>query len=437
VGLYRRRNEIMSERILPFEGVRVCDFTWFAAGPIATKMLADHGAEVIKIESITHFDRLRFVQPVPDDKVGNLNCGGFFNNFNSSKLSIALNLTHPKAVEIATKLILASDIVVENFSPRVMERLGLTYERFMQLKPELIWVDQPMQGLSGPHKYYAGYGALITPLAGLAHLTGFTHRPPTGTGTNYTDYVINCGHLFIAIVGALRRRHITGKGQHIVMSQLESAVSILETAILDYTVNGRVSFRDGNRSPYAAPHGAYRCKGEDRDCVYVTTEGPTPGRKNDRWCVIAVFNDEEWRAFCRVIGNPLWTQNTKFATLVARKENEDKLDSLVEEWTKERIPKEVMFLMQQAGVPAGVVQDAEDILIHDPHMRARGHYVYLDHPEAGHTAYDGPPFRLSATPGNPSQPAPRLGEHTDFVCREVLGMSEEEINECFVERVFE
>lgn len=427
----------MGDRRLPFKGIRVCDFTWFAAGPIATKMLADYGAEVIKIESMTRFDRLRFVQPVPDNKAGNLNCGGFFNNFNSSKLSMVLNLTQPKAAEIATRLILASDIVVENFSPRVMERLELTYERFAPLKPDLIWVDQPMQGLSGPHKYYAGYGALITPLGGLAHLTGFPHRPPVGTGTNYTDYVINCGHLFIAIVAALRHRQRTGRGQHIVMSQLESAVSILETAILDYTVNGRAHFRQGNRLPCAAPHGVYRCKGKERDCVYITAYGLMPGKKNDRWCVIAVFNDEEWRAFCRVIGDPAWTKDDKFATLVGRKENEDELDRLVEEWTRERSPEEVMLLMQRAGVPTGVVQDAEDVLVHDPQVRARGYYVYLDHPEAGHTAYDGTPFRLSATPGQPSRPAPRMGEHTDVVCKEILGMSEGEINQCYVEGVFE
>ncbi len=427
----------MAERRLPFDGIRVCDFTWFAAGPIATKMLADYGAEVIKLESMTRFDRLRFVQPVPDDKAGNLNCGGFFNNFNSSKLSMALNLTHPKAVEIATKLILASDIVVENFSPRVMERLGLTYERFAQLKPELIWVDQPMQGLSGPHKYYAGYGALITPLGGLAHLTGFPHRPPIGTGTNYTDYVINCGHLFISIVVALRHRQRTGRGQHIVMSQLESAVSILETAILDYTVNKRAHSRNGNRLPYAAPHGAYRCRGEERACVYLSAQGPTPGKKDDRWCVIAVFDDEQWGAFCRAIGDPPWAKDPKFATLMGRKENEDELDRLVEEWTRERSPEEVMMLMQQAGVPAGVVQDAEDTLVNDPHIRARGYYVYLDHPEAGHTAYDGFAFKLSATPGQLRRPGPRLGEHTDFVCKEILGMSEEEVNQCFVDGVFE
>jgi crotonobetainyl-CoA:carnitine CoA-transferase CaiB-like acyl-CoA transferase len=428
---------MMEKKRLPFEGIRVCDFTWFAAGPIATKLLADHGAEVIKIESMTHFDRLRFVQPVADDKAGNLNCAGFFNNFNTSKLGMVLNMNKSKAIEVVTKLIMASDIVVENFSPRVMEKFGLTYEKFAPLKPELIWVDQPMQGLKGPHKYYAGYGALITPLGGLAHLTGFPNRPPVGAGTNYTDYVINSGHLYVAIVSALRHRHKTGKGQHVVMSQLESAVSILGTAILDYTVNGRAHFRNGNRLPHAAPHGAYRCKGEDKDCVYITANGPVPGKKSDRWCVLAVFNDEQWRAFCRVIGDPTWTKDSRFSTMVARKENEDELDRFVEEWTKERSPEEVMMKMQQEGVPAGIVQDAEDMLDRDPHMKDRGYYVYLDHPEAGRIANDGPPFRLSVTPGQLKRAAPLMGEHTEYVCQEILGMSEEETNQCYVDEVFE
>ncbi|MBN1615354.1 MAG: CoA transferase [Deltaproteobacteria bacterium] len=427
----------MGEKRLPFEGVRVCDFTWFAAGPIATKVLADHGAEVIKIESMAHFDRLRFVQPVPDDKAGNLNCGGFFNDFNSSKYSMHLNLAHPKAIDIATRLIMKSDVVVENFSPRVMEKLGLTYEKFAPQRPDLIWVDQPMQGLSGPHKYYAGYGSLITPLGGLAHLTGFPNRPPVGSGTNYTDYVINCGHLFIATAAALRRRKKTGRGQHVVMSQFESAVSILETAILDYTVNGRSQTRNGNRDIQAAPHGAYRCKGERRECVYISARGPKKGTKDDRWCAIAVLTDAHWQAFCRAIGEPSWTKEPRFATLSARKENEDELDRLVEQWTIDRAPEEVMLLMQAAGVPAGVCQDGEDTLILDPHMKARGYYVYLDHPEAGRTAYDGPPFRLSETPGKLRMPAPRMGEHTDFVCKNILGMSEQEINDCIVDQVFE
>ena len=427
----------MAQKKLPFEGLRVCDFSWYAAAPVATRWLADHGAQVIKMEYSARPDLIRLAMPQTPGKEQSLNVSGWFNNQNSSKLCLGLNLTHPKAREVYHRLIMISDVVVENFSPRIKEGLGLNYEDYVKLKPDIIWVDQPMQGLTGPHKYRAGFGAIITPLGGLSSLTGFSHRPPVGAGTNYTDYIINPGHLAIAIVGALRRRQMTGKGQHIVMAQYASAASILETAILDYTVNNRIPARNGNRIPHAAPHGCYRCKGEDREAIFSSPLGPVTAKKDDRWCVIAVFSDEQWRAFCEVIGNPPWARDPKFATLLGRKENEDELDALVQGWTEERSPEEVMMLMQRAGVPAGVAQDAEDILIHDPHLKARGYYVYLDHPEAGHTAYDGVPFRLSATPGEPRLPAPGLGEHTEFVCKEILQMVDEEFDELLVEGVVE
>ncbi len=335
------------------------------------------------------------------------------------------------------KLIMASDIVCENFSPRVKERLGLNYEDYVKLKPDIIWVDQPMQGLIGPHKYTPGFGSLITPLGGLSYLSGFPNRPPVGTGTNYTDYVINPGHLIIPVLAALRQRKRTGKGRHIVMAQYASAASVLETAILDYTVNNRTQPRVGNQIPYAAPHGCYRCKGEDRGCNYASGLGEALGKKDDRWCVIAVFSDDEWEAFCYVIGNPSWTEDPKFSTLLRRKENEEELDCLVQEWTVTKSPEEVMMLMQQAGVPAGVVQDAEDLLVSDPQLRTRGYYVYLDHSSTGRSAYDGIAYKLSETPGRLTRAAPRIGEHTEYVCKEILGLTEEEITEYLVEEVLE
>jgi len=428
----------MEKNIMPFEGIRVCDFSWFAAGPVATRTLADHGAEVIKMESATHPEAIRVGMPLtPGKEEESLNVGGWSNNMNPSKLCLGLNLANPRAKEVYDKLIMASDVVVENFSPVMKDRLGLNYEDYAKLKPDLIWVDQPMQGLMGPHRNRAGFGLVITPVGGLSYTSGFPHRPPIGTGTNYTDYVINPGQLAIIIIAALRRRKMTGKGQHIVMAQVASAATILETTVLDYTVNGRIRERMGNRIPHTAPHGCYRCKGEDRDCTNLTPLGPAPARKNDRWCVITVFNDEQWEAFCYVIGNPELINDPKFSSLLARKENEDELDKLVEAWTSQRSPEEVMHLMQQAGVPAGVVQDGEDILVHDTHLRSREYYVYLDHSETGHSAYDGIAYKLSATPGKLTRPAPRIGEHTEHVCREILGMAEEEYTELLVEEVIE
>jgi len=238
-----------------------------------------------------------------------------------------------------------------------------------------------------------------------------------GLGTNYTDYVINPGHAVIATLAALRYRNRTGKGQLIEVAQVESSVCVVGTAILDYAVNGRVQNRQGNRLPYAAPHGAYRCQGDDR------------------WCVIAVFSDDQWRAFCQAIGDPQWCHEERFATLQGRKQNEDELDRLVEGWTSTRTAEEVMQTLQTAGVAAGVVQNARDVLENDPHLKARGYYVYLDHPDAGPTAYDGPGFRLSKTPGGLQSPAPCLGQHTDYVCREVLQMDDEEVAQLVIEGV--
>ncbi|MFO7963601.1 MAG: CoA transferase [Desulfobacterales bacterium] len=427
----------MSDRKLPFEGIRICDFSWFAASPVATRMFADHGAEVIKMESFTHPDGIRASNPKTPGMEDSLNVGGWFNNMNSSKLCLGLNLAHPRAKRVYDRLIMASDIVVENFSPRVKDRMGLNYEDYVKIKPDIIWVDQPMQGLKGPHRNRAGFGAVITPLGGLSHLSGYPDRPPIGTGTNYTDYVINPGHLALAMTAALRRRRKTGKGQHIIMAQVASAASILETAVLDYTVNNRIQVRTGNRNPHAAPHGCYPCRGENRDITVLTNLGPTPAKKNDRWCVICVFNDSQWNSLCGIMGNPPWAKDEKFSTLSARKQNEDELDRLIGEWTLSRTPEEIMMLLQKAGVPSGVVQDSEDILISDPQIRSRGYYVYLEHCETGNSAYDGYAYHLSETPGKLRSPAPRIGEHTEYVCKEVLGMQEEEIDELIVEGVLE
>jgi len=423
---------------LPFAGIRVCDFSWVAAGPVATKVLADFGAEVIKMESSTHPDIIRLAAPLALGKEeGNLNVSGWYSNQNSSKMCLGLNLNHPRAKSVYDRLIMASDVVVENFSPTMKGRLGLNYEDYAARKPDLIWVDQPMQGLAGPHRDRAGFGATITPMGGLSHVTGFPGRRPTGTGTNYTDYVINSGQMAFTLLAALRKRRKTGKGRHIVMAQIASAATALETGILDYTVNGRILEKNGNRLPHAAPHGCYRCRNADAAGINSTPDDPPLAAHSDRWCVVTVFTDKQWDAFCDVMGSPSWASDGTFSSLPARKENEDELDRLIEEWTIQRHPEEVMMLMQRAGVPAGVVQNGEDVLVNDPHLKSRGHYVYLDHSETGLSAYDSFAYRLSATPGKLTRPAPRLGEHTEFVCKEILGMDDEEFTELLVEEAIE
>jgi crotonobetainyl-CoA:carnitine CoA-transferase CaiB-like acyl-CoA transferase len=192
---------------------------------------------------------------------------------------------------------------------------------------------------------------------------------------------------------------------------------------MDYTANGRVQTRAGNRHPDAAPHGAFRCRDLDAN-----------GQPEDRWCTIAVFSDEEWRALAGAMGSPGWAADAKFATFEGRKQHEDELEQHITEWARERTAEDAMELLQSHGVAAGVVQTGRDVLDNDTHLKERGYYVYLDHAEAGRTAYDGPPFRLSKTPGVLRSPAPLLGEHNDFVCKEILGMSDEDIAEALVEQ---
>ena len=408
----------MASDDLPLSGVRVADFTWFGAGPIFTQALAHYGAEVIRVESQVRLDGLRFTQPMPKDRPPGINLSGYFNNFNAGKLSITINLNSEKGRELALRLIAVSDIVAENYTPGTFEKWGLSYERILQVKPDIIMVREPMQGASGPHRDFAGFGAVITPLAGISHLSGFPHRPPVGLGTNYTDYVVNPGHALIATLAALHYRNRTGKGQLIEVAQLESSVNVIGVALLDYTANRRVQERQGNRLPYAAPHGVYRCQGDDR------------------WVAIAIFDDEQWQRFCQAVDEE-WVRDARFATLLGRKEHEDELDRLIEAWTARQEAEAVMEALQAAGVPAGVVQSAADLLDRDPHLHERGYYHYLEHPEAGRTAYDGPGFRLSRTPGGPRSPAPLLGQHTEQVCKRVLGLSDEEIAMLVMEGVLQ
>jgi crotonobetainyl-CoA:carnitine CoA-transferase CaiB-like acyl-CoA transferase len=252
------------------------------------------------------------------------------------------------------------------------------------------------------------------------------------------DFTCNPYHAATAILSALHYRNKTGKGQFIELAQLESTVCWTETAILDYTVNKHIQMGMRNHLPNAAPHGVYRCLGEDREVDYcaMPESEPEHKKKDERWVAIAVFTEEEWRGFCKVIGNPPWTKDKKFATLSQRKKNENELDGLVEEWTIKRSPEKVMMLMQKAGVAAGVVNDGEDLQTRDPQLKARGFYVYLDHPETGMIAHDGLTFALSATPGEIRR-APLLGEHNEYVYKEILGFSEDEVNRLITDGVLE
>jgi len=274
-----------------------------------------------------------------------------------------------------------------------------------------------MQGQTGPHSHLAGTGVNLVGITGFAHLCGWPDRDPSQPYGPYTDAVAAhiCGALLIA---ALDYRRRTGKGQLLDISQFEAGVNFIAPAMMDYFINHRVANRMGNYSPCAAPHAAYRCRGQDK------------------WCTIAVFTDAEWHAFCRVIGNPSWTKKARFATFQGRKKHELELDRLVEEWTINYTPEEVMTMMQKEGVPAGIVQTIED-LHNDPHLKHRGHYWTINHREIGQFSCFGQLAKLSKTPALGRMPSPCLGEHTEYVCREILKLSDEEFVQLLSEGVFE
>ncbi|MFC1988992.1 CaiB/BaiF CoA transferase family protein [Chloroflexota bacterium] len=396
------------------DGVRVVDFGWAITGPQTARVLAMYGAEVIKIEGRTSTDPHR-TAPYKDGITGE-NRSGPFNQDNTGKMSVALNLAHPKGVELAKRFIARADIVIENFAGGVMKRMGLGYEELKKVKPDIIMLSSCMQGQTGPHANHPGSGHQLTALAGFSYVAGWPGLEPPMLGV-YTDFIAPHYNL-VAILSALDYRRRTGNGQHFDMSAYENSVHFLADLILDYSVNRRVAGRVGNRSPYAAPHGAYRCHGDDR------------------WCAIAVFTDEEWESFCQVIGNPSWSREPGFATLRQRKENEDELDKLVEEWAINYPAEEVMAMMQAAGVAAGVLETAEDLMEHDPQLKHRHFFWELDHPEIGKHHTRGPSFILSRLPCE-LQRAPLLGEHNEYALKEILGISDEKVAELVIERVVE
>ncbi len=408
-----------TQRPRPLDGLRVLDLTWFGAGPIATRIMANLGADVVRIETEKRPDGLRVVGPKP---VGNnsLNVSGYYNNFNSEKRSIAIDLTQPEGHALGLRLVQWADLFMTNMTNRAVRQTGMTWDQVREANPRIIGLYEPMQGLTGPHTEYMGFGAVLSALCGLNYLAGYERNRPIGVGTNYPDYVVNPGHGVIAMMAAIRHQRRTGQGQLIDMSQLESSAAVLSGPVFARDNAGVEYVRQGNRVPYAAPHGAYR----------TSEEGDRP----DRWLAIACLSDAEWRAAAGAMSHPEWADDARFASTAARKANEDALDALIAEWAAGQHGPSALRALQAAGVPSGLVLDATEVL-HDPHLEERGYYAYPDHPEAGPRAYDGPGFRLSKSPHEVRGAAPLLGEHTFEVATEVLGLSPDEIGRLIAEDV--
>jgi benzylsuccinate CoA-transferase BbsF subunit len=400
-----------------FSGITIFAFCWAVVGPLTMKFFADHGATVIRVETTKRPCVMRASSPYKDNKPG-LNRGGYFNYFNSNILSLALNMGHPRAIEVAKRFVAKSDVVMQNYTPGVVERWGLGYEELQKIKPDIIVLRQSGYGSWGPYAQLPAFGMVLVPIAGFPNFIGWPGKEPLPIGVSaYTD-CISPRLASAALIAALDYRNKTGKGQLLDLSQFEAALYFILPAILGYVSNGREPSRIGNSSPYACPHGVYPCQGDDR------------------WCTIAVFSDAEWMNLCRVIGKPEYTENPRFKTLINRKKHEDEIDKLLGDWTTSFTAEEVMARMQAAGVPAGVVKNTADVY-DDPQLRKRNIFWPLNHSEMGLFTHMGQSFELSKTPARAYSPSPLLGEHTEYVCTRILGMSDEEFIELMQAGVFE
>jgi benzylsuccinate CoA-transferase BbsF subunit len=395
----------MSEQAL--KGVKILDFSRVIAGPLMTKYLAEHGATVVRVESRNFQDQLRISSPYAGMKPGT-NRSGYFAMWNPNKYSISLNLRKPGGLDIIKRLAKWCDVVVENFAPGVMDRMGLGYEQLKEINSSIIMVSSSNQGQTGPSSKFAGLGYTLTALSGYTALTSDKDRGTTTPFNGLTDLIAPAFGA-TALMAALEYRERTGKGQYLDLSQYECSLYLLSPVLLDYMMTGKELRGLGNRHANAVPHGAYPCKGLDS------------------WCVIAVETEEEWRAFCNVVAQSELLRDELFGSLEKRKENEDQLDEIISEWTKNRTPVEVMTVLQEAGIASGAVQSPAD-LFDDPQLKHRNHFACLDHPEIGQMSYETSPFQLTLTPGKLDRPAPCLGQDNEIVCKQFLNMEEDEIN---------
>ena len=404
----------MSQQPLPLEGINVIDFGTAIVGPLTGRIFADYGATVIKVESSLRPDVLRLSTPQRDG-VSGIDRGGYFPPFNAGKMSLSLNMTKPKAQDIIKKLVPWADVLIETFTPRVMQGWGLGYQALSQLNPRLIMLSHCLQGQTGPRANMRGFGTQSAALTGLFEVTGWPGEDPVGPYAAYPDWIAY--HFTVsALLAALDYRERTGKGQYIDQAQAESTMHFLAQSILDYSATGRIATRMGNRDPQMAPHGVFPCRGDDE------------------WCAIAVEDEEAWKSFCSAMGRPELATDPRFASLAQRKANEDALEELVSDWTRPQDAKELMHALQAAGVAAGYVAKSKD-LFEDPQLRHRGGFVEMDHPIIRKHRVHTFGFQLSETPVAPRTPAPCMGEHNDYVLKEIIGLSEADIETCRNENV--
>ena len=389
---------------LPLAGVKVADFSWIGVGPITAKALADHGATVVHIETDNPVDRLRVVGPFKDNIAGINRCQ-FFGSFNTSKLSLQLDLKHDVGIDVAKRLLTWCDIALDSFTAGTMASLGLGYNVAQALNPSIIMATTCLMGQSGPAAQLAGYGYHAAAVSGFYEVTGWDDRPPGGPFNAYTD-TIAPRFLSTVLLAALDHRRRTGEGQHIDQSQMESALHFLGPQLLDVQLSGTSARRAGNTDNTCAPHDAYPCAG------------------TDEWIAIAIENDEQWRALLTVMGSPAWGRDPALGAVGGRRAKAELIDAELGAFTSQFEPRALMELLQSARVPAGMVQRSSDHL-QDPQLHHRSFFRPLVHPEMGEIPYEGHQYSISGYDNGPRFPAPCLGEHSYEVLTTILGLGDD------------
>ena len=397
------------------EDVRVADFTWAGAGPFGTKIFSDFGADVVKIESSIRLDSVRTGGPFKDRKFG-VNRSGYFASRNTGKKSVVLDMKSDEGRKLAFDIIRQSDIIANNFGPGAMDRMGLGYEAVKAVKPDIVYLSMPMYGEDGPRKELLGVGMTISAVTGLMWSTGYRADDPVGPGTHYPDHAANPYHAAFAVLAALRRRRLTGEGMKIDLSQVESTLNFIGTAVVRAGLEGGDRPQAGNGSATMAPHGLFRCAGDDN------------------WCAVTVRDDAEWRALATIIGGKD-AASPDLASTEGRLERRAEVERIVGAWTADRDAETVASTLRDAGIPAAVVANSRYLIERDRHLAERGYWQRVEHPELGRSLYASPPYDIDGERVELSRP-PLLGEHTRPVLRDLLGMADDEIDRLEAAGVF-
>jgi benzylsuccinate CoA-transferase BbsF subunit len=398
------------ENNLPLKGIKIASLAWAGVGPLSVRYLASWGATAVRMESHRNVDVMRRSQPY-EGGVAQVDTSPWFAQANGAVYGVSIDLKRKSGLDIAWRLFKWADVIVESFTPGTMKKLGIDYENVSKVKPDIIYVSTCQMGQNGPLAKFAGYGYHASAVAGITHITGWPDREPSPHATAFVDPLAG-RFVAIGILAALQRRRRTGLGQYLDISQCEAAFQHIAPAIMDYFVNGRVTNRNGNADPNAAPHGVYRCKGDER------------------WCAIAVYNDKQWKAFGEVV-NQEWTKTPEFSSLLLRKRNEAALDKNVNEWTKNLTAEEVETRMQAAGVPCHLVANVKDVS-EDPQMKYRNYLRKMEHAVMKPHNYYTHGFKFSDVEGK-WHAGPALGEHNEYVFKTLLDMTDDEIADAYVD----